>query len=152
MLLSKNIANDHSKNGHSVAKSQEREKEGSDLIKAVKETAGESNHLQGYSLDILTNFFRKNYDFEKYVYSTNENDRIQVTELFVRVTDCTSNYGMCVDFESEIFQLIAKYFPDYGEVKHNIAEITSKDFEGRDYRKGFWIGMNATTKMVHVNF
>ncbi len=145
MLLRKDIiANDHSRNGRSAAESIKREKEGSNLIKAVNNTADERNHLQGYSLDILANFFRKNYDFAKFVYPTNDYERIQVNESFDKVTDCTSGYGMCVDFEIEIFQQFAKYFPDYhGEMKHNIAEITSKDFDGRGFRKGFWNGINS---------
>jgi hypothetical protein len=88
MDSTKIIANDHSKNGRSAAKSQEWKKEGSNLIKAVHKTAGERNHMHGYSLDILANFFRKNNDFAKFVNPANENERIQVNELFARVTDC----------------------------------------------------------------
>jgi hypothetical protein len=82
------IANDHSRNGRSAAKSPEGEKEGSNLIKAAIETAGERNHIHGYSLDILANFFRKNYDFAQLVNPANENERIQVSEIFERVADC----------------------------------------------------------------
>jgi hypothetical protein len=89
MLFQKNIfANDHSRNGRSAAKSPKREKEGSNLIKAVQETAGERNHMHGYSLDILANFFRKTYDFAKFVNPTTENERFQVNELFERIKDC----------------------------------------------------------------
>ena len=72
------IANDHSRNGRSAAKFPKREKEGSNLIKAVQETAGERNHIHGYSLDILANFFRKTYDFAKFVNPTSENERFHV--------------------------------------------------------------------------
>jgi len=44
-------------------------------LKAVHKTAGERNHLHGYSLDILANFFRKNNDFAKFVNPANENER-----------------------------------------------------------------------------
>jgi hypothetical protein len=88
MFTNKNNANDHSRNGRSAAKSPKREKEGSNLIKAVQETAGERNHVHGYSLDILANFFRKTYDFAKFVNPTTENERFQVNELFERIKDC----------------------------------------------------------------
>jgi hypothetical protein len=88
MFKPKNNANDHSKNGRSTAKFPKREKEDSNFIRAVIETTGERNHMHGYSLDVLANFFRKNYDFAKFVNPTNENERIQVNELFERVTDC----------------------------------------------------------------
>jgi hypothetical protein len=82
------IANDHSRNGRSAAETQEGGTEGSNLIKAVQETAGERNHEHGYSLDILANFFRKTYDFAKFVNPTTENERFQVNELFERIKDC----------------------------------------------------------------
>jgi hypothetical protein len=88
MVLQKNNANEHSTNGHSTAKSQARDKKISDLVKAVNETAGVPNHSHGYSLDILANFFRKNYDFAKFVYLSNENEEIQVNEIFDRIKDC----------------------------------------------------------------
>jgi|WetSurMetagenome_2_1015567.scaffolds.fasta_scaffold320208_2 hypothetical protein len=88
MFSSKIIANDHSKNGSSAAQSQVREKEGSDLIKAFGEIAGERSHFDMYTLDLLANFFRKNYDFAKFINPKNEDERGQVNRLFGRVTGC----------------------------------------------------------------
>ena len=58
------------------------------LIDAVHETAGDRNHRNGYSTDKLANFFRKNHDFARFVANKNEDDEIQIDELFERVSDC----------------------------------------------------------------
>ena len=57
------------------------------LIKAVEETAGARNHNNGYSLDVMANFFREHHNFDDYVTCYNDTERQQVNELFERIAE-----------------------------------------------------------------
>lgn len=76
---------DRSRNGSNADKSPKRAIV--TLIKAVEETAGERNHTNGYSLDVMANFFRKHHNFDDYVTCYNDTERQQVNELFERIAE-----------------------------------------------------------------
>lgn len=76
---------DRSRNGRNTEKSPVRAIV--TLIKAVEETAGERNHANGYSLDVMANFFREHHNFDDYVTCYNDTERQQVNELFERIAE-----------------------------------------------------------------
>jgi hypothetical protein len=86
MLNKKNDVDDRSRNGSNAENSPKREIV--TLMKAVEKTAGVPNHVNGYSIDVLANFFRKNYDFAEFIICYNDDEIMQVNQLFERVTDC----------------------------------------------------------------
>jgi len=76
---------DRSRNGSNTEKTPQRAIV--TLIKAVEETAGERNHINGYSLDKLANALRTRKDFDDYVICYNDTERQQVNELFERIAE-----------------------------------------------------------------
>jgi hypothetical protein len=76
---------DRSRNGSNAEKSPKRAIV--TLIKAVEETAGARNHINGYSLDKLANALQTRKDFDDYVICYNDTERQQVNELFERIAD-----------------------------------------------------------------
>lgn len=85
MSEKKEKVDDRSRNGSNAEKSPERAIV--TLIKAVEETAGERNHNNGYSLDVMANFFREHHNFDDYVTCYNDTERQQVNELFARIAE-----------------------------------------------------------------
>ena len=85
-MINKNAnVDDRSRNGRNPEKSPVRAIV--TLIKAVEETAGERNHANGYSLDVMANFFREHHNFDDYVTCYNDTERQQVNELFERIAE-----------------------------------------------------------------
>ena len=77
---------DRSRNGSNAENPSKREMV--TLIKAVEETAGERNHINGYSLDVLANSFKKHHELSECINCSDEIEKHQVDELFARVADC----------------------------------------------------------------
>jgi hypothetical protein len=58
-----------------------------DIIEYVDIIIGKPNHKNGYSTDKLAFFFQRNSDFARFVANTNEEDEVQINEIFARVTE-----------------------------------------------------------------
>jgi hypothetical protein len=85
LTINENQIADRSRNESNAVDTHERENESPNLIKAVIKTAGDRNHRNGYSLDILANFFRNNYESAKFVKCNKEDKRLQINEIFESV-------------------------------------------------------------------
>jgi len=85
MLYKKNDVDDRSRNGSNAANSPKREIV--TLMMAVEKTAGEPNHANGYSIDVMANFFRKQCDFSEFIICYNDEEILQVNQLFERIAD-----------------------------------------------------------------
>lgn len=111
------------------------------LPRNPEECYGKYNDVRIKNLNELIGFefgrFVKNSNYESNQYS----DR-QLRQLIGHASQYVSDYKGAWDFEIEIFQIVAKFFPNYnGKITCGLQDINSKDYNSSAYRAGFIIGI-----------
>ena len=77
---------DRSRNESNAANSPKREKDS--FMALLEKNAGVSNHMKGYTLDVLSNALHRITNYNELEGFEHESDNIQASELFERVIDC----------------------------------------------------------------